>query len=86
MAENKYPYIPKSLYPAVMYACSLIRKYGTFNVACRTAANHYGVDADDVEKHVRARQAAGQKGKSRKYVFSPSQVFTTNGGTNMIMT
>lgn len=69
MADYKYPYIPKQLYPAVMYACSLIRKYGTFNTACRTAASRYDVDEDEVVKHVRARQSAGQKGTTRKYKF-----------------
>ena len=67
MAEYKYPYIPKDYYPAVIYACKLIRKYGTFNVACQTAADEYGVDLEEVKKHVRKRQGAGQKGKTRKY-------------------
>ena len=69
MNNYKYPYIPKDYYPAVMYACSLIRKYGTFNVAVKTAANKYGVDKDEVAKHVRKRQGAGQKGTSRKYKY-----------------
>ena len=65
----KYPYIPKEYYPAVMYACSLIRKYGTFNRAIRSAANKYDLDEDEIEKHVRKRQGAGQKGSTRKYKY-----------------
>lgn len=67
MGNYKYPYIPKEYYPAVMYACSCIRKYGTFNVAVRSAASKYGLDEDEIAKHVRKRQGAGQKGISRKY-------------------
>lgn len=69
MSDYKYPYIPKEYYPAVMYACSCIRKYGTFNVACKAAAQKYGVDEDEIAKHVRKRQGAGQKGQTRKYKF-----------------
>ena len=68
MASYKYPYIPPEYYPAVMFACKMIRKTGYFNKACSIAANYYNVDADEVAKHVRARQGAGQKGKTgRKY-------------------
>lgn len=67
MAEHKYPYIPKKYFKPVMFACKMIRENGYFNKAVQTAANYYGVDADEVAKHVRARQGAGQKGKTRKY-------------------
>ena len=67
MGNYKYPYIPKEYYPAVMYACSCIRKYGTFNIAVRSAASKYGLDEGEIAKHVRKRQSAGQKGTSRKY-------------------
>ena len=67
MAEHKYPYIPKKYFKPVMFACKMIRENGYFNKAVQTAANYYGVDADEVAKHVRARQGAGQKGKKRKY-------------------
>ena len=66
MAEFEYPYIPKNYYPAVMFACSCIRKYGTFNVACRAAAKKYNLDEDEIAKHVRARQSAGQKKAAKK--------------------
>lgn len=69
MDDYKYPYIPKEYYQAVMYACSCIRKYGTFNRAINAAANKYGVDKSEVEKHVRKRQGAGQKGSTRKYKY-----------------
>lgn len=67
----KYPYIPREYYAATMFACKLIREHGTFNRAISTAANYYDVDSDELEKHVRARQAAGQKGAStgRKYKY-----------------
>lgn len=67
MSDYKYPYIPKKYFKPVMFACKLIRENGYFNKAVQTAANYYGVDADEVAKHVRARQGAGQKGKTRKY-------------------
>lgn len=71
MSSYKYPYIPREYYAAVMFACKMIRQNGYFNKAINTAANYYGVDADEVEYHVRARQAAGQKGtaKGRKYHY-----------------
>lgn len=60
-----YPYIPKPYYAATMFACKMIRENGYFNKAIRTAARYYGVDSSELAKHVRARQAAGQKGKKR---------------------
>jgi len=64
----KYPFIPdKTMYAAVMGACSYIRETGYFNKAVKYYANKYGVDEDELAKHVRARQGAGQKGKSRQY-------------------
>lgn len=63
----KYPYIPKQYYAAVMFACKMIRENGYFNKAISTAANYYNVDEDELAKHVRARQGAGQKGTTRKY-------------------
>ena len=75
MTQNtnyKYPYIPKDYYAAVMFACKMIRENGYFNQACERAARYYGVDADEIAKHVRKRQGAGQMGKKnstsgRKY-------------------
>ena len=69
--SNKYPYIPKEYYAAVMFACKIIRETHYFNKAIKTAANYYHVDADELERHVRARQAAGQQGafKGRKYNY-----------------
>ena len=61
----KYPYVPKRYYPAVMFACKMIRENGYFNKAIRTAADYYNVDEEELERHVRARQAAGQAGKPR---------------------
>ena len=72
----KYPYIPKEYYPAVMYACSLIRKYHTFNMAIKTAAKEYDVDEVTLEKHVRKRQGAGQKGTTRKYRYYVVEGYT----------
>lgn len=71
MSEYKYPYIPKDYYAPVMFACKMIRQNGYFNKAISTAARYYGVDENELEKHVRARQAAGQKGtaKGRKYHY-----------------
>lgn len=66
MTEYKYPYIPKPYYPAVMLACKIIREERAFNKAINSAAKYYGVDKNELEKHVRARQAAGQRGKKRE--------------------
>lgn len=66
MAEYKYPYIAnKRMYCAVMGACKWIRESGYFNKAVSYYADKYGVDADELAKHIRARQGAGQKGKKR---------------------
>lgn len=65
----KYPWIPRKYYPAVMYASKMIRETGFFNKAIETAADYYDVDEDEVAKHVRARQAAGQKAKSVKFKY-----------------
>lgn len=60
-----YPFVPRDYYPAVMFACKMIRENGFYNQAISRAASYYGVDESTLEKHVRARQAAGQKGKRR---------------------
>lgn len=70
--EYKYPYISdKNMYAAVMGACSYIRKTGWFNKAVAYYAKKYRVDQDELEKHIRARQGAGQKANNannrRKY-------------------
>ena len=64
MAE--YPWIPREYYPAVMGACKMIRETGYFNKAVSYFADKYNVDSEELSKHIRARQAAGQKGKSCK--------------------
>lgn len=68
MSEYKYPYCPKEYYPALMYACKLVRNYG-INNAIKTASRKYNVDAKALERHFRARQGAGQKGSTRKYHY-----------------
>lgn len=66
MADYKYPYIAnKKMYCAVMGACKWIRESGYFNKAVKYYADRYGVDADELAKHIRERQGAGQKGKKR---------------------
>ncbi len=67
---SKYPYIPdKKMFAAVMFACKLIRETGWFNKAVEEAADYYGVDEEELKRHIRERQSAGQKGKAkgRKY-------------------
>lgn len=55
-----YPYIgDKQMYAAVMYACQLLR------VAVDHACAKYGVDREELERHVKARAAAGQRMKGR---------------------
>ena len=65
MGEYKYPYVPKEYYPAVMFACKIIRQNGTFNKAINSSAKYYGVDPAVLSKYVRERQGAGQRGKKR---------------------
>ena len=73
MKGYRYPYIPnKTMYAAVMGACSYIRETGYFNKAVSYYAEKYQVDADELAKHIRARQSVGQKGRrsnstGRKY-------------------
>ena len=64
--KNKYPYIPKELFPAVMFAAKLVREKGTFNEACRIAAGYYKVNEAKVREHLSARSAAGRKGRTRR--------------------
>jgi hypothetical protein len=63
--SKKYPWIPKKYFAAVMFACKMIRENGYFNKAIDTAADYYNVDSNTLAKHVRARQAAGQRGVKR---------------------
>ena len=63
----KYPFIPdKRMYAAVMGACKYIRETGYFNKAVQYNADKFGVDPNELEKEIRKRQSAGQKGKSSK--------------------
>ena len=64
-----YPYIPKKIYPAVMYACKMIRENGYFNKAIRAASNYYGIDEDAITEHVRKRIAAGKKAKYKPFRY-----------------
>ena len=64
-----YPYIPKKIYPAVMYACKLIRKNGFFNKAVRAASRYYGVDKDAIIEHVRKRISAGVRAKHKPFHY-----------------
>lgn len=65
MSSHKYPYVPKKYYPAVMFACKMIREHGQFNRAIQTSAGYYKVDEDTLIEYVRERQSAGQKGQTR---------------------
>ena len=74
----KYPYIPdKRMFAAVMCACHMIRESGWFNKAVSYAADKFNVDEDDLAKHIRERQAAGQRkkqtAKGRKYKWFISE-------------
>ena len=66
MSEYKYPWVPREYYLAVKGACSMIRATGYFNKAVSYYSRRYGVDPDELAKHIRARQSAGQKGKTPK--------------------
>ena len=52
----KYPWIEKKYYPAVMFACKLIREDGYFNKAIKASAKYYKVDEDTLKRLVRERQ------------------------------
>lgn len=73
--DYKYPYIPYEYYGAVMMACRMIREDGFFNKDTEIAANYFDVDVDEVRKHVRKRQGAGQRGKTRKYKWYACAVY-----------
>ena len=61
-----YPYIgDKQMYAAVVYACKSIRKHHWFNVAVEHACAKYGVNREELEAHLKARQVAGQRIKGR---------------------
>jgi len=81
----KYPYIPKDLYPAVMFAANCVRKYGTFNVACRAAARKFRVSEADVRKHLSARSHAGQTGrKHRPFKWFTACAYSIHGDDGYI--
>lgn len=71
MPKYKYPYIPREYYAAVMFACKMIQENGYFNKAIDTAAKYYRVDSEELERHVRKRQGAGQRAsdEKRKYKY-----------------
>ena len=72
----KYPFIPdKRMYAAVMGACKYIRETGYFNKAVQYNADKFGVDPNELEKEIRKRQSAGQKGKSSKNAGSKQHYF-----------
>ena len=81
-----YPYIPKKIYPAVMYACRLIREDGYFNKAIRAASEYYGIDEDVITEHVRKRIAAGKKVKYKpfryKYFVVEDRLYNADRGIN----
>lgn len=64
-----YPKIPPKYEKAVLYACEQIRETGWFNVSVDDALDEYGLgesDREELERHIRARQAAGQRRASRR--------------------
>lgn len=65
MSKYKYPYIKggKSMVAAVLGASNWISRGGGFNRAVSYYADKYGVDEDELAANIRARQAAGQRGK-----------------------
>lgn len=68
--SSQYPWVPPEYYPAVKYACKLIRETGWRNKAIHQAAAYYNVDEDQLAKHVTARSASGRrptKGYKMKY-------------------
>lgn len=72
MSDNKYPYIPKQYFAAVMFACKMVRENGYKNKAIKIAADYYNVDEEQLKKHFEARTAAGRKNaptKHRKYKY-----------------
>lgn len=70
MNDYIYPKVPKKLWPAVSFACRILRERRTFNRAIEIASNYYKVDPNEVKKHVVSRIQAGQKEKMiRSRVF-----------------
>lgn len=67
--KYKYPLIPKKYFPAVMFACKMIREGIGRNVACKRAANYYDVEEEAVSHHLAMRAGAGNKGKHKTPVY-----------------
>jgi hypothetical protein len=67
----KYPYIKggKQMVAAVLGACKMISDTGYFNKAVSYYSEKYDVDKEELAKNIRARQAAGQKGRTCKYRY-----------------
>ncbi len=64
--KYQYPLVPREYWPAVKFACKMIRENGYRNKAIRIAANYYDVDENELSKHVAARSAAGKRPKGYK--------------------
>lgn len=70
--KYKFPFIPKKYYPAVMFACKMMREGAGRNIAVKRAAKYYDVDEDAVSHHLAMRAGAGHQGKTpakAKYVI-----------------
>lgn len=66
MSKYKYPYInDKTMYKAVLFACSMLRDNGYFNKACEISANYYSVNLEELKNHVIARTTAGRKAQQK---------------------
>ena len=59
---RSYPYIPKPYYPAVMFACKMLREGTGRNTAIYRASKYYHVDAEEVSKYVAQRSSVGRWG------------------------
>lgn len=57
--------IAEEYYPAVMFACKMIRENGYYNRAINISANYYGVDRGILDEIVEARQVVGPQGKKQ---------------------
>ena len=52
MAKAERPYIPREYYPAVRFACKMLRETGWYNKSISKAASYYDIDEDELKEWV----------------------------------
>lgn len=63
MKRYDYPFVPKEIYPAVMFAEKMIKEGESFGMAAYKSANYYCVDFDELKHQLAIRQGVRRRGR-----------------------